>query len=139
MFCPKCGTKIQEGNSICSSCNFDISETKTENMDLASSEQTKKGITAVSNSTERAMPAFSVIKLTIFSIIATVVLIMFLIAANKIASGGLEIMNINSVGGRTLEEAYYFELGTIYAGYATVVRALGIFFASVLVWMGLKN
>lgn len=139
VFCPKCGTKIQDDNSICSSCNFDISETKIENMVFTSSEPSVKEIADVPSSTERATPSFSVVKLAAFSIIAAVVLFMFLSAANKIASGGLAIMDIKSVGGKTLEEAYYFELGTIYAGYATVTRALGIFFASVLIWMGLKN
>ena len=64
---------------------------------------------------------------------------MFFIAASNIVAGGNEIMQIRSVGGKTLEEAYYNELGSIYVGYAMISRALGIFFASVLVWLGLKN
>lgn len=71
--------------------------------------------------------------------LAAVVLVMFFMAASSIADGGSEIMQIQSVGGQTLEEAYYFELGTIYSGYAMIARALGIFFASVLAWLGLKK
>ena len=45
---------------------------------------------------------------------------MFFMAASSIADGGSEIMQIQSVGGKTLEEAYYAELGTIYSGYAMI-------------------
>lgn len=71
--------------------------------------------------------------------LAVVVLIMFFIAAAKIYYGGNEIHQIDSVGGETLEEAYYYELGSIYGGYALISCALGIFFSSVLVWLGIKS
>ena len=64
---------------------------------------------------------------------------MFFIAAGTISECGNQIMQIQSVGGRTLEEAYYAEVGIIYTAYATIVRACGIFFASILAWFGLKE
>ena len=63
-------------------------------------------------------------------------------AANSIKTGGLEIMSIESVGGKTLEEAYYQNLGYIYEGYCVVVKALGVFCSSILLFFGgsrLKN
>ena len=75
-------------------------------------------------------------------VIALVLLIMFFSAANSIKTGGLEIMSIESVGGKTLEEAYYQNLGYIYEGYCVLVKALGIFCSSILLFFGasrLKN
>ena len=51
----------------------------------------------------------------------------------------MEIGSIESVGGKTLEEGYYQELATVYAGYAAMIRATGIFFSSILAYIGLKN
>jgi len=79
------------------------------------------------------------IKVFIFPILGIVVLVMCFMAANSISNGGAQIMRITSQGGRTLEEAYYRQLGGIYSGYANVVRAIGISLASFLVWLGLKK
>lgn len=135
MFCPKCGTVIEEGVNVCPNCGLDITT-----VDQASKAMVTPTVaipaTPISESAKKV--GSPVIKFVYFGL-AAVVLIMFFIAAGNIVSGGNEIMQIQSVGGRTLEEAYYYELGSIYAGYAMISRALGIFFASVLVWLGLKN
>ena len=52
---------------------------------------------------------------------------MSLYAAHCVVAGGMEIGSIESVGGKTLEEGYYQELATVYAGYAAMIRATGIF------------
>lgn len=75
----------------------------------------------------------------VFYGLAVIVLVLFIIAAISIQSGGSKIMEIQSVGGRTLEEAYYYELGSIYTGYAMISVALGIFFSSILIWLGIKS
>lgn len=131
MFCPKCGAQNSDEIKVCSSCGFDFSEVSNEK---ESSNSISTQITA-SDSGKKLVP----LKAIIFSTLAAVVLIMLFIASTKVSNGGTEIMQIQSVGGKTLDEAYYFELGQIYAGYALIIRALGIFFASVLVWIGLKK
>ena len=65
-----------------------------------------------------------------------VTLILFFVAAHLVAAGGNEIMQIQSVGGKTLEEAYYFELGNVYAGYAMALRGAGIFGGASLILKG---
>lgn len=72
----------------------------------------------------------------IFSI---VLLIMFFSAANSIKIGGLEIMSIESVGGKTLEEAYYQNLGYIYEGYCVAIKAIGVFCSSLLLLFGVSR
>lgn len=63
---------------------------------------------------------------------------MSLYAAHCVVAGGMEIGSIESVGGKTLEKGYYQELATVYAGYAAMIRATGIFFSSILAYIGLK-
>lgn len=135
MFCPKCGANIEEGITVCPNCGLDINTIEQGLKPMTTSTVAVAGNVA-SESTKKA--GNIVVKIVYFAL-AAIVLIMFFIAAGNIASGGNEIMQIQSVGGKTLEEAYYYELGLIYAGYAMIARALGIFFASVLVWFGLKK
>ncbi len=72
-------------------------------------------------------------------IISIVLLIMFFSAANSIKIGGLEIMSIESVGGKTLEEAYYQNLGYIYEGYCVAIKAIGVFCSSLLLLFGVSR
>lgn len=72
-------------------------------------------------------------------IVSIVLLIMFFSAANSIKTGGLEIMCIQSVGGKTLEEAYYQNLGYIYEGYCLAIKALGVFCSSILILFGVSR
>lgn len=135
MFCPKCGVQIEKEQTNCSKCGFNIANVLNVSVD-----NQEALLVGESKTTSIDSPkGTSIVNTIAFLGIAAVVLIMFFSAASKISEGGLGIMEIQSVGGKTLEEAYYFELGSIYAGYATVTRALGIFFASVLVWLGLKK
>lgn len=136
MFCPKCGTDMKD-EKACLNCGFVINETRSDSSIVfaasAKDVVTNKAVPLDKSST------ISVPKLIIFSLIAIVLLYMFFDAAAKVSDGGLGIMDIQSVGGKTLEEAYYFELGNIYGGYAMAIRALGVFFASVSIWLGLKK
>lgn len=132
MYCPKCGAQLGE-NTICSSCGFNVNEVTT----VANAPATEQ--MSVNTIAENQVKRVVTIKMIGFFILAVVVFVMFFMAASKISESGLNILGIQSVGGKTLEEAYYFELGSIYAGYSMIARALGIFFASVLVWLGLKK
>lgn len=147
MFCPKCGSSVESGVEICPKCGLDFSTIKQSQsasvvIPTAVSENSydsKKGKNI--ESSEEKLDKVSgkwIVRFTYFGL-AVAVFIMFFVAAGNIASGGTEIMKIQSVGGKTLEEAYYYELGAIYAGYAMISRALGVFCASVLVWLGMKN
>lgn len=135
MFCPKCGKDVGEGIQTCPSCGLDFS-TMSSKPNVVNDVQSQRYDTPVVPKQENGR---NTIVMIAFLGLAVVVLIMFFMAASSIANGGSEIMQIQSVGGQTLDEAYYFELGGIYTGYAMISRALGIFFASVLVWLGIKK
>jgi uncharacterized protein (DUF983 family) len=137
MFCPKCGRESGEDTNICDNCGLDFTTIPTKD----SSNTDPVGVTSkdfiVASTT--ITKNINIPKTVIFSLIAAVVLVMSFYAASKISKGGLGIMGIESVGGKTLEEAYYFQLGYIYSGYSMIARVLGIFFASVLVLMGIRK
>lgn len=80
-----------------------------------------------------------IVKAVVFLAFALVVLFSFETAADLIARGGEGISDIESVGGKTLEEAYYYQLGFVYEGYALVVRTLGRVLAVILAHMGAKK
>lgn len=135
MYCPKCGTNADKNETACLNCGLDFTiinnaETSTEQ---------KLTPPPLAPITQTPNKSNNMIRKILFFGLAAIVLILFLIAAARISYGGLNIMEIQSVGGTTLEEAYYAELGEIYSGYALISSALGIFFASVLVWLGIKE
>ena len=142
MYCPKCGKEIADNSMTCPFCGFDFS---TVDSDINKSEsevsfaseipQDQTKLQAQSKQVKRVFNA----KLLVFCVLALIIVIMSFMAASNISNGGYQIMQIKSVGGQTLEEAYYQQLGSIYSGYAMFVRACGIFFASVLVGFGLNK
>lgn len=67
-----------------------------------------------------------------YKVLATLVFIISIIAASFLFMGGKDIGMISSIGGRTLQEAYYYGLGFVYKGLSLFVLASGIFFSSVL-------
>ena len=121
MFCPKCGKEMR--GTACDYCGYGSVRT------------------VPSSTTRRKAPPLQIDlpKLIILTVIAIVVLILFLNAANTIAYRGYEITQIESVGGQTLDEAYYLQIGNMYAGFAVAIRAFGIFCAAVLVALGYKK
>ena len=136
MICPKCGANVTDEYKICPQCGLELTKANANTDGV----QTDVGsnmppllppIQNQGNSTN--------IKLIIFCTIALIIFIMSFVAANNISDGGNQIMQIKSVGGQTLEEAYYGKLGNIYSGYAMFIRVCGIFFSSILVNAGLKK
>ena len=154
MFCPKCGTARTGRQVNCTVCDYDFSDDDATN-DVSSqpthsnntqtpsnvpstiASKVSSPIAPTTHTTESSTWHKS--KQIAFPIVAVIVLIMCFMAASSISNSGMEIMQISSVGGRTLEEAYYRELGGIYSGYANIVRAMGISLASLLVWLGFKK
>ena len=136
MYCPKCGKETADSSMTCPFCGFDFS---TVASDVNKSEsEVSKNPTELQEQTKQVKKVFNT-KLLIFCVLALITIIMSFMAASNISDGGYQIMQIKSVGGQTLEEAYYQQLGSIYSGYAMFVRACGIFFASVLVGIGLNT
>jgi predicted PurR-regulated permease PerM len=138
MFCPKCGTSVEEGTKVCPACGLEFDKVNNPNSQIKSESEVSASANYNSGSKVAGFGGGSVVRIIYFGL-AVVVLIMFFMAASSITDGGNEIMSIQSVGGKTLEEAYYQELGNVYAGYAMISRAMGIFFASVLAWLGLRS
>ena len=100
-------------------------------------ENQKNNITYISETSY--MPKINIIKAVVFSAVGFGIFAMCLFSAKTIKTSGTEISLIESVGGKTLEEAYYHSLGMIYFALGNVVTAIGIFFCAVLIWCGLRK
>ena len=135
MFCPKCGNKLIEDAKECSNCGIAINNAEEAEQSEISHANNEQHLTP--KTTKKSN--FITTKLIVFPALAIIILLMCFIGANSISNSGEEIMQISSVGGKTLEEAYYRELGSLYSGYANIARAVGIFMASVLIGLGVKK
>ena len=111
-----------------------------ENMEVVLSQETEQAeILKVEVEKTKTNNAFNIVICVVSAILAVALLIMFFIAAASVKTGGLEIMSIESVGGKTLEEAYYHDLGFIYEGYCLAIQAMGVFCSSVLALFGVSR
>lgn len=125
MYCEKCGTELTDEMVKCPKCGNEVKKEES-NSEQSENKIDIKKLKRMIKSNIRY----------VYYILAVLIFFMFMIAASNISTYGVNISNIESIGGKTLEEAYYYELGGIYAGYATVVRGIGIFISAVLVWLG---
>lgn len=138
MYCPKCGTENTNGNGICQSCGFAFQNEvlsqapdSTPNQDVPQTLQIP--IPKIESISKKKFLGIAM------WIVAVLVIILAFSAASSISSGGIDISCIRSVGGKTLDEAYYHNLGAIYKGYAGIIRAFGIFMASILAYFGFNS
>ncbi len=137
MYCAKCGAILPENEQVCPQCQFDNSSLQKPAQAPFQVDQT---LSVHQEPLEHSQWDIAhIIRLCIYCLLALVVLILSFVAAGKISEAGLEIMQIESVGGKTLDEAYYYRLGELYSGYALFARSIGIFFASVLAWLGFRK
>lgn len=117
MFCPKCGSTVNQYDEVCPKC-------KTEIPDIPAKSSSKKSNLSSTDEGSNKTLGYAV---------ATIIFLLSFYGAHSISAAGTAISEIQSVGGQTLEEAYYFELGGIYSGLANMARATGIFFSSLIV------
>ena len=143
MFCPNCGTRIPENETICPHCYYNDATGRVENPpnrgyeSMTTSQEKEKENPVPEVSEINSKPTASKENLfstnpkpTIVNKAAYALAIVFWIAAagflisnfimtSTIMSGAEAIASISSVGGKTLEEAYYYWLGSnIYPGMA---------------------
>ena len=135
MFCPKCGTENNNKTGVCEGCGYVYAKPEDKAPErIINIDGVRERISSIDASALKKKG----LALALW-IVAISVLIISFVAAGNIASGGARIAQIRSVGGQTLEEAYYQNLGIIYAGYAAIVRAIGLFMASVLAYLGIRS
>lgn len=85
----------------------------------------KEHLTSEINAT---LPKKSIVRSVLHKIIFTIVAVVLFVTAwticDKIKEYGLDIALIRSVGGKTLEEAYYADIGKIYIYLADFIKVL---------------
>lgn len=143
--CPECNKEVNDHNLVCPFCGYPFNENQKKlykeirdnNTTQNNPMPEKNNNVYVQNTKAKGTDWNKVLKIGLW-VIAGLIFIMSITAASSISKGGISIGEIRSVGGETMEEAYYEYLGFIYVGMAAVVRMMGLFFASVLGWLGYK-
>ena len=125
MFCSKCCKEIPDGSISCPICGA------------------ANGNTSFANSGAAPMPVQKtdlnkIISIVLFAV-AGIILILSLIACIKISGGAAELVDLHSVGGGTVAEAYYNECGAVYGGLAMFVISFGLFAGGMLSYLGFKG
>jgi predicted nucleic acid-binding Zn ribbon protein len=136
MYCPRCGKPAEPGEKICSNCHLEFEAMSTDN-NANFSPDMEPPLVNVQLISERLRKVN--IKLICFSLIALSILIITFLSADKVSNSAYQITQIRSSSANTINEVYYREMGNIYTGYAMFIRECGIFFATVLVGLGLKQ
>ena len=78
-------------------------------------------------------------KAVAFTLLALLVLALFLVAAKNLWNAGNQFI-LSSGEGKTVEGGYLFTLGNAYKfGHAYMAGAMGVFASAVLVWVGWKK
>ena len=147
MFCPKCGQRLDEGTMMCGNCGYNIPAIETEklskgeNCGVIGNNQSNWQRTSPTTDRQHQDSDMAVWHLigNIILALAVIVLILSFISGGLVFKGGIDIAGIESVGGKTLEEAYYQYSGSVYFGYAVFIVAAGIAFSSVLAFLGIRS
>lgn len=143
MYCPKCGAENTDQNQICENCGcrFAVGESKEILPSLGAVNTASKEVTAETPLPLKfvktpALPDLNKHLPNLFFAVAFSVLVLSVIGAVCLFIGGARISEIQSVGGKTLEEAYYSRLQLIYNGFGFLVLSAGIFMSATLSFFG---
>jgi len=155
-FCSNCGKTLNEEDTFCEACGTKLSGAQTADQapnqtqyqapyqvppfppqGAAYQQQNTAKNSDFMNKIKESKTYY--IKLAVFVVVALIVLIMAFVGAGSISRGANNMTYLQSQAGNTVAEAYYQYSGTVYSGFATAIRTIGIFFAAVLVGLGLKK
>lgn len=135
-YCPRCGKPMDEKAPVCPNCGLNLS---------SSTDRTDAAYSMINYQEQSAGSAFKIlmnkinVRLICFCIFAAAVLVLCFFAANTISGAAAKIQQIRTTDGHTVSEVFDRELGQIYSGFATFIRACGIFFSAVLIRCGWKE
>ena len=135
-FCPRCGKPLNEKETVCSNCGLSFEESGSKEPNPYSIVNYRSP--SMWQEFRRQFGGVSV-RLICFGLLAAAALVLSFWSASEIAKAAGNILTIRTTDGKTVNEVYYREMGTIYNGFAIFVRACGVFFAGVLVRFGLKK
>ena len=133
--CPKCNANYPDDAEFCAICKSPLAPVPETVAETSPAPQAAPIVTKKSMNRTIA----NIIIFILHVIAAAVIFYLFFDAANSIKSGGVLIGQIQSVGGKTLEEAYYQNLSYIYEGYYTFTLAFGAFCSAVITSLGIKR
>jgi len=129
LICPKCSNNIDDDSSFCSFCGSTIKKDAEVKVSKNIDDKTSN-----SNSNTNSGIFF-----VLGIIIAIVGCVLFFISAQQISEAAEAMMEIRSVSGDSVAEAYYQEVGKALKGFAMFCRALGISILTIPMVSALKH
>ena len=129
MKCSKCGNELNDKDEFCTKCGEKI---KMKEKNVISKEKTN-----VSDINKKPNKNIVILKVVIF-ILALVVVIMFFNGAESVKQSSSSMLNLRSVGGKSVDEAYYQYYGTFLGGLSTAIKGLGITCGVIILYIGSK-
>ena len=145
MFCPKCGAQNTDTNMMCENCNYLLQEASVREEPEVIVSKEIISVKEESNPQDHSQKKYDQDSISkkkllgfLFIGVAVLVLLLSVISAILLFIGGSEIAQIQSVGGKTLDEAYYYRLQYVYHGFGVFVLSMGIFMSSVLTYLGIQ-
>ncbi|EKS4344782.1 zinc ribbon domain-containing protein [Clostridium botulinum] len=127
MICPKCSNNIDDDSLFCSFCGSTVKR------------DTEVKISKDTNTNTNSSNTNSGIFFVLGVIIAIVGCALFFISAQQISEAAESMIEIKSVSGDSVAEAYYQEVGKALKGFAMFCRALGISILTIPMVSTLKN
>ncbi|MCR4782436.1 MAG: hypothetical protein K5851_06825 [Lachnospiraceae bacterium] len=137
MFCPKCGSEVNNEEKICQNCGLDLKEIEKEEnkLDYEKKESIQNEHVVLAKENEDSNGFIK----GIYFLLAIIILCIFFWGAYKVGTIGNDMSEIESISGDSIAEVYYQDLGKIYVAFAMLIRGIGIFFAAVLIKLGLMK
>lgn len=151
VYCRKCGEQLEDQAKFCGKCGTTIAPETDSFVDSQAEikEHEKNGLSqdTKNQNAEEKKPEVLIINdnqdsgglRTPLICGAIGVAILTIIAFVYIILGSNEIKDIRSVGGQTMEEAYYAEIGKVYTGLGYFVLLVGGSLTYILSWMASKS
>lgn len=129
MFCKKCGAEIENEGSVCNKCGFDNA------MHLPPKNQGNINGQFVP---QKYTSSFDTLVKVAFCIAAIAIVIMCFSAADDVAIAASNMKSLKSVSGGTVNEYYYNYYGRFISGIAGFIRAMGVAFGGIFVYLARK-
>ena len=117
MKCAYCGHKLDEEAKVCSECGAKISEDNSENLKKIDSS------------------SYIILVKIILFVIAIAVVVIFFQGADHIESAAADMLNLRSVVGTSVNEAYYQYYGSFLSGLSDVIRGLGLTCGAIVLYI----
>lgn len=146
MFCRNCGNELKNGEERCDKCGYVptkkiVSENYKNN--ISAMENNKDSMESKINNSQSENYVYRkkyriLIKIALY-VLAIVVVSMSFETSNTLNRAAINMMDLRSVSGKTVDEAFYQYYGTFVNGLDNFVKMVGITCGVIIAYIGMKT